>query len=71
MRLTSSAGMAKPMPAQAPDGLTMAVFTPISRPELSSSGPPELPGLIGAVVWITPLMGRPVPDSMVRLRALT
>jgi hypothetical protein len=25
---------------------------PISRPALSSSGPPELPGLIAASVWI-------------------
>jgi hypothetical protein len=30
----------------------MAVLTPISRPALSSSGPPELPGLIAASVWI-------------------
>ena len=48
-RLISSTGMAKPMPAEVPDGLKMAVFMPISRPALSSSGPPELPGLIGGV----------------------
>src|SRR5262245_65235226 len=47
------------MPAQAPEGLRIAVLTPISRPSLSSSGPPELPGLIGAVVWITPEMVAP------------
>jgi hypothetical protein len=28
----------------------MAVFIPMSRPALSSSGPPELPGLIAASV---------------------
>ena len=44
------------MPAEAPDGLKMAVFTPISRPALSSKGPPELPGLIAAFVWMTPLI---------------
>ena len=37
-----------------PDGLTIMVFMPISRPALSSSGPPELPGLIGALVWMAP-----------------
>ncbi|SLA66416.1 Uncharacterised protein [Mycobacteroides abscessus subsp. abscessus] len=30
----------------------MAVLMPISRPAESSSGPPELPGLIAASVWI-------------------
>ena len=30
----------------------MAVFTPITWPLLSSSGPPLLPGLIAASVWI-------------------
>jgi hypothetical protein len=29
------------------------VFTPIIRPAESRSGPPELPGLIEASVWIT------------------
>ena len=36
------------MPANAPDGLMIAALTPMSRPELSSSGPPELPGLMAA-----------------------
>ena len=35
-------------------GRMIAVFTPMSRPALSKSGPPELPGLIAASVWITP-----------------
>jgi hypothetical protein len=28
----------------------IVLFTPMSRPALSSKGPPELPGLIGASV---------------------
>ncbi len=48
-RLTISTGMAKPMPADAPHPETIALFTPISRPALSSNGPPEFPGLMGGV----------------------
>jgi hypothetical protein len=48
MRLTSSTGIAKPMPALAPLGLAIWVLTPIRRPAESSSGPPELPGLMAA-----------------------
>ncbi len=48
------------------------LFTPTTRPRASSSGPPELPGLIGASVWITssiwkPLgawISRPSPDTI-------
>lgn len=32
------------MPADAPDGENIAVFTPIRRPFESRRGPPELPG---------------------------
>ena len=56
------------MPAEAPDGLKMAVFTPISRPALSKSGPPELPGLMAAFVWITPLIGRWLSVTISRSR---
>ena len=59
MRLTVSTGMAKPMPAEAPDGEYIAVLTPTSLPFASSSGPPLLPGLIDASVWTQPLIGRP------------
>jgi hypothetical protein len=48
----------------------MEVFTPMSRPALSSSGPPELPGLMAASVWMASLMGRPVTDSICRPKAL-
>ena len=47
-RLTSSLGMAKPMPTEPPDGETMAVLTPTTWPSMLKIGPPELPGLIGA-----------------------
>ena len=40
------------------------------RPALSSSGPPELPGLMAASVWITSRMGRLVTERISRPRAL-
>ena len=46
--------------AKAPEGCKIAEFMPIRRPALSSSGPPELPGLMAASVWIRPLSGRPL-----------
>ena len=70
MRLTSSTGIAKPMPALAPLGLAIWVLTPTSRPALSSSGPPELPGLMAASVWITPRMVRWLKLSISRPSAL-
>ena len=63
--------MAKPMPALAPLGLWMAVFTPMRRPALSSSGPPLLPGLMAASVWMTPLIRRRVVLWISRPRADT
>ncbi len=42
-------GMAKPMPWPA---ATMAVLIPITSPYMLSSGPPELPGLMEASVWM-------------------
>ena len=36
----------------APPVEMIAVLTPISRPAESSSGPPELPGLMAASVWM-------------------
>ena len=44
--------MAKPMPTDPPDGEKIALFTPITRPERSNVGPPELPWLIGASIWM-------------------
>ena len=65
IRLTISTGTANPIPDDAPVSDRIAVFTPISRPAESSSGPPELPGLIAASVCTTPrtsrLLGRRQP----------
>src|SRR5690606_7387943 len=47
-RLTVSTGTANPTPAKVPDGARIAVLTPISRPALSPSGPPEVPGVMAA-----------------------
>ena len=65
MRISSSAiaagvsmGMAKPSPIEPPSlpgvapMLRMAVLIPTTAPVESTSGPPELPGLIAASVWM-------------------
>ena len=44
-----SIGMAKPMPLLP---AAIAVLMPMTLPSASSSGPPELPGLIAASVWM-------------------
>mmetsp|Transcript_1360 Transcript_1360/g.3715 ORF Transcript_1360/g.3715 Transcript_1360/m.3715 type:complete len:263 (+) Transcript_1360:542-1330(+) len=64
--LMVSDGMANPMPELEPDGEKMAVLMPMTQPELSKSGPPLLPGLMAASVWMTPWMGRPVSDWISR-----
>ena len=40
---------------------------PTRRPALSSSTPPELPGLIAASVWITPRIVFPPPSGSVTI----
>ena len=51
-----------------PDEPAVAIceFTPITCAALSSSGPPELPGLIGASVWITESISKPLGAWMWR-----
>ena len=49
MRLARSTGMANPIPEAPP---TIAVLIPMSCPSTLTSGPPELPGLIEASVWM-------------------
>ena len=49
---TVSDGIAKPTPVFSPVSLLIWALTPITRPFRSSSGPPELPWLIAASVWI-------------------
>lgn len=45
--------MEKPTPELVPVWEAMAAFTPTNSPARLSKGYPELPGLIGASVWIT------------------
>ena len=59
MRAIVLTGMAKPTPALSPVLLAMAVFMPIIRAWLSRSGPPELPGLIAASIWMIDFSDRP------------
>lgn len=66
---TVSTGMENPTPDDAPDGEYIAVFMPIRLPALSRSGPPLLPGLIAASVWITSWIGRPVAAELISLRS--
>ena len=53
----SSSETAKPTPMKksCPDGLASAVTMPTTCPARLSSGPPLLPGLIAASVWISPV----------------
>ena len=50
--LTVLAGMAKAMPTEPPEGEKIAVFTPMTLPSTSNVGPPELPLLTGASIWM-------------------
>ena len=68
---TKADGMANPMPFDPPDRVRIEVFTPIRSPLISISAPPELPGLIGASVWMKYPRALPVavpdrarPDTM-------
>ena len=45
-------GMAKPMPIEPPVGEMIAVLMPMTSPSMLNSGPPELPRLIEASVWM-------------------
>ena len=45
-------GMAKPIPTEPPEGEKIAVFTPTTLPSMENDGPPELPRLIEASVWM-------------------
>src|SRR5919201_127287 len=60
-------GTAKPTPAlESPLSVLICELTPITRPLESSSGPPELPGLIAASVWMALEIGKPLGDVIVR-----
>lgn len=51
-RSTTAEDIAKPMPIEPPLGDRIAVFTPMTSPFMLNSGPPELPRLIAASVWM-------------------
>ena len=74
MFVTTLDGIANPMPAAAPPSCGSAaasVGMPITAPRMSVSAPPELPGLIGALVWIAFGSTTPFPSGSARLSALT
>ncbi len=69
MRLT---GMAKPMPRLLSEVPPVSIWalTPITSPERLSSGPPELPGLMAASVWMAWGMVKAVRVGRARPMAL-
>ena len=67
--LTVSTAIAKPTPLDWREEDAICEFTPITWPSASSSGPPELPGLIAASVWRTPEIGKPLGDWISRSSA--
>ncbi len=69
-RFAMSTGTANPIPTFPPDSLKIAVFMPIISPREFNSGPPELPGLIAASVWMTPAICSPEGDCSGRSSAL-
>ncbi len=66
--LAVSMPMAKQMPCA---GRMTAVFTPMTSPRELTSGPPELPGLSAASVWMISSINRPDRARMERPSALT
>ena len=49
---TVAAGVAKPMPIEPPEGERIAVLMPMTSPTMLNNGPPELPLLMEASVWM-------------------
>ena len=64
-------GIAKPTPALSPESLSICELTPITLPVRSSSGPPELPWLIAASVWIESAIVKLFGAVISRCSALT
>ena len=64
-------GMAKPMPSLPPDSLLICVLTPTTWPAALRSGPPELPWLMAASVWIEFEIVKLFGEVISRLSALT
>src|SRR5919202_3760640 len=70
-RRTTFDGIAKPTPWLPPESLSICELMPITWPSASSSGPPELPWLMAASVWIAPEIVKLFGASIVRSSALT
>ena len=68
---TVSIGTANPMPTLPPFLLAICELMPITRPSRSNSGPPELPWLMAASVWMAFWMVNPLGDSITRSSADT
>ena len=64
-------GMEKPMPSLPPDSLLICVLTPTTWPAALRSGPPELPWLMAASVWMAFETVKLFGDVISLLRALT
>ena len=66
-------GMAKPTPLLEFDTppVSICAFTPITSPRRFIKGPPELPGLMAASVWIACGIEKVVKAGIVRPKALT
>ena len=52
MFFASAEGIAKPMPIEPPEGEKIAELMPITSPARLNMGPPELPRLMAASVWM-------------------
>ena len=64
-----STGTAKPTPSPPPPVERICELIPTTSPPALTSGPPELPWLMAASVWIAPAIEKPVSDSIERFRA--
>ncbi len=69
--LTVFDGTANPTPSLPPPSLWICDVIPITSPRRLSSGPPELPWLIAASVWIAPSIGVSFGEEISRPTALT
>ncbi len=64
-------GMAKPMPELCSAPLeAIMVLMPMTSPRELSSGPPELPGLMAASVWMASSMGAPSEPRIDRMELM-
>src|SRR4051812_139328 len=68
---TAFEGTAKPTPSLPPESLSIWLLTPTTSPDMLRSGPPELPWLIAASVWMTPGIVNLLTELISRFRALT